>query len=147
MRSSRNCAQAVFAALCEAHHLQGGAVLKALTPFPGLALRGETCGAVTGALMALGLVYGREDMSDWRAYLRSIPPARRFCAQFAAEHGGTACREILQAKLGRSYDLASKGELMKYAADGGPGACAGVVASAARIASKLINGKAGHEAR
>jgi len=53
--------------------------LKALTPFPGIALRGETCGAVIGPLMAIGLVYGRDDLGDWKGYLASLPPSRRFC--------------------------------------------------------------------
>jgi hypothetical protein len=59
-----NCAQTSFAILNEEHDLHGDQILKALTPFPGIALRGETCGAVPGSLMALGLVYGRENLKD-----------------------------------------------------------------------------------
>lgn len=140
---SQNCAQAVFATLCEGHDLDGGPILRALTPFPGLALRGETCGAVTGALLALGLVYGRDELTDWKGYLRSLPPARRFCSQFAAENGGTACRAILEAKLGRGYDLADKAQALQYAASGGPAACSQVVASAVRLASQLIERRGG----
>lgn len=55
---SGNCAQASFAVLQEEFELDSGEILKALTPFPGIALRGETCGAVVGCLMALGLVVG-----------------------------------------------------------------------------------------
>ena len=54
---SGNCAQTSFAVLQEEFDLDAGEVLRALTPFPGIALRGETCGAVVGCLMALGLVY------------------------------------------------------------------------------------------
>lgn len=55
-----NCAQTTFLTLGEAFDLEDSdAVLKALTPFPGIALRGETCGVVIGSLMALGLIYGR----------------------------------------------------------------------------------------
>ena len=61
---SGNCAQTCFAILNEEYDLDGGQILKALTPFPGIALRGETCGAVIGSLMALGLVYGRDDLKD-----------------------------------------------------------------------------------
>jgi hypothetical protein len=58
-----NCAQTSFIALQEQFELEdGGAILKALTPFPGIALRGETCGTVVGSLMALGLVYGRGNL-------------------------------------------------------------------------------------
>lgn len=46
---SGNCAQSAFAALQEQFNLDGENILKALTPFPGLALRGEACGAVVGS--------------------------------------------------------------------------------------------------
>jgi hypothetical protein len=55
-----NCAQTSFITLQESFDLEDGGILKALTPLPGIALRGETCGAVIGSLMALGLVYGRD---------------------------------------------------------------------------------------
>ncbi len=138
---SGNCAQTSFAILCEEHNLEGAQILKALTPFPGLALRGETCGAVTGSLMALGLVYGRDDLSDWKGYLGSLPAARRFCGRFEEENGSTACGAILHEKLGRSFDLADRFEAIEYAQSGGPDACTQVVASAVEIASEGIQKK------
>ena len=75
LNTSKNCAQTSFVVLQQEFGLQGKEILKALTPFPGIALRGETCGAVIGCMMALGLVYGREDLGDWKGYLRSLPPA------------------------------------------------------------------------
>ena len=137
MRSG-NCAQTSFALLNETFDLDGEQVLRALTPFPGIALRGETCGAVTGSLMALGLVYGRNDIKDWNAYIRSLPPARRFCARFAEGEGGTTCSAILQKRLGRDFDLDDKMEAMQYATSGGPAACAEVVANAVTIAAESI---------
>src|SRR5512137_629296 len=89
-----NCAQTSFAVLHEEFHLDGGPILKALTPFPGIALRGETCGAVVGCLMAIGLVYGRDNLDDWKGYLASLPPARRFCRRFEEQHGSTMCSAI-----------------------------------------------------
>ena len=53
LRISGNCAQTSFLALQEQFGLEDGSILKALTVFPGIALRGETCGAVVGCLMAL----------------------------------------------------------------------------------------------
>ena len=133
-----NCAQTSFAILNEEHDLDGDQVLKALTPFPGIALRGETCGAVVGSLMALGLVYGRDDLKDWSAYIRSLPPARSFCARFEESHGSLACSAILEEKLGQTYDLADKAEALHYAVSGGPEACAEIVAFAVEIASESI---------
>ena len=138
---SGNCAQTSFAILNEEHNLDGTQILRALTPFPGIALRGETCGAVIGSLMALGLVYGRDDLKDWRGYIGSLPPARRFCKRFEEENGSTACGTILRGKLGRDFDLADKVEAMEYATSGGPEACAEVVARAVEIASEGITKK------
>ncbi len=135
---SKNCAQTSFAALQDEFNLEGGTILKALTPFPGIALRGETCGAVIGCLMALGLVYGRENLDDWKGYLASLPPSRRFCRRFEEENGSTACAAILENKLGRSYDLANRVDALKYAAGGGQKTCGKVIESAVQITAEII---------
>jgi C_GCAxxG_C_C family probable redox protein len=139
LAESGNCAQTAFAVLQEAFDLEGGPILRALTPFPGIALRGETCGAVTGCLMALGLVYGRDELDDWRGYIGSLPPARRFCRRFSEQHGGTACADVLIEKLGRDYDLADRTQALAYVTSDGPEACAQVVAGATVIASELLS--------
>lgn len=135
---SRNCAQTSFAVLQREYDLGGDAVLKALTAFPGIALRGETCGAVTGCLMAIGLVYGRDRLDDWRGYLASLPPSRDFCRRFEELHGSTSCASLLEAKLGRRVDLANRRGSAEYVAAGGPQACDGIVASAVEIAAAII---------
>ena len=135
---SGNCAQTAFAVLQERFDLEGGQVLRALTPLPGIALRGETCGAVIGALMALGLVHGRDDLDDWRGYLRSLPAARRFCARFEEVNGSTSCSAILHRKLGRAFDLSDKAEALAYVAVGGPQVCGEVVGRAVELACEAI---------
>lgn len=134
----RNCAQSSFAVLQDTFDLDGDAILKALTPFPGIALRGETCGAVVGSLMAVGLVYGRDDLEDWPGYLGALPPARRFTRRFEERNASTECRAILEAKLGRRFNLADPADSMKYVQAGGPEACGEVVAGAVQMAAELI---------
>jgi C_GCAxxG_C_C family probable redox protein len=138
LAQSGNCAQTSFAVLQEEFDLDGGEILKALTPFPGIALRGETCGAVVGCLMALGLVFGRDKLDDWKGYISSLPPARRFCRRFEEEHGSTACASILEAKLGRRFNLADRAESAEYLSARGAQTCGEVVASAVQIAAKTI---------
>lgn len=138
LKRSKNCSQTSFAVLQNEFNLEGEAILKALTPFPGIALRGETCGAVIGGLMALGLVYGRDNLEDWKGYLASLPPSRRFCRLFVEENGSTACAAILETKLGRSYDLADRVDALKYAARGGQKTCGKVIESAVQIATEII---------
>ncbi len=134
----RNCAQTSFSVLQKEFGLEGDAILKALTPFPGIALRGETCGALIGSLMAIGLVYGRDDLEDWHAYLGSLPPARRFARRFEELHGSTACEHILEAKLGRKFNLADTGESLEYVQAGGPQVCGEILAGAAQTAAEII---------
>lgn len=138
---SKNCAQTSFAVLQQEFDLDGNEILKALTPFPGIALRGETCGAVIGCLMAIGSVYGREDLDDWKGYLVSLPPSRRFCRRFEEQHGSTACADLLEAKLGKRYDLADRIDALKYAAAGGKKACGELITSAVNIAAEIIQKK------
>lgn len=84
--------------------------------------------------MALGFVYGRDGLDDWRGYLASLPAARRFCRRFVEQHGSSACGCILKEKLKRDFDLADTTEALEYAAAGGPEARAEDVAGGVQIA-------------
>lgn len=138
---SGNCAQSAFAALQEHFNLDGENILKALTPFPGLALRGEACGAVVGSLMALGLVYGRDDLTDKKRYVASLPSARRFCTEFEKKYSSTSCTDILEENMGRKFNLADSIESKEYLLAGGQKVCGEVVENAVQIASALIRRK------
>lgn len=135
---SGNCAQSTFAALNDEFELNAAGTLKALTPMPGIAIRGETCGAVVGSLAALGIVYGRERLDDQPGMKRALKLSRRFCRWFEGEFGGTTCRDVLDAGLGEPFDLARPEQFMAYAQCGGPQHCAHVVARSAGEAARII---------
>jgi len=138
---SKNCAQTSFAVLQEEFDLEGGSILKALTPFPGIALRGETCGAVIGCMMAIGLVYGRDDLDNWKGYLKSLPPSRRFCRRFENEYGSISCADLLEKNLGHRYDLANRVDALKYVVTGGVKTCGKIITSAVEISAEIITKK------
>jgi C_GCAxxG_C_C family probable redox protein len=135
---SGNCAQSSFLALSKQFSLGDSTTLKALTPFPGIALRGETCGAVVGSLLALGLVYGRDRLDDWEGYLRSLRPARSFCRAFEREFGSTMCSGVLTSLFGRAYNLADPTEAEEWRQAGSREKCSRVVATACRLAAAKI---------
>jgi C_GCAxxG_C_C family probable redox protein len=135
---SGHCAQASFAALDQYYALGGGPTLKALTPLPGIALRGETCGAVLGPLLALGLVFGRERLDDQAGFLQALPPSREFCRRFEQEVGSTRCADILESNHGRSFDLARQADFKAYCDCGGLESCSAVIRSGVRIAATII---------
>jgi C_GCAxxG_C_C family probable redox protein len=140
LKMSGNCAQTTFLSLQEVFELEDGAILKALTPFPGIGLRGETCGAVTGSLMALGLVYGRDKdkLNDWPAYLSSLPPARRFCRAFEKEFGSTMCGDIVEKQFGKRFNLADPADALEWVNRGAVDKCGDVIRHGVRITAEII---------
>jgi len=141
LKISGNCAQTSFIVLQEQFGLDNGSILKALTGFPGIALRGETCGAVVGCLMALDLVYGREKLDDWEGYGRALRHGRKFCRGFEKELGSTMCGDIVESIFGKRYNLANPVEAEEWQKAGAVEKCSGVVTAAVRIAARIIISK------
>lgn len=139
LAESGHCAQTSFSVLNDYFELDGANTLKALTPMPGIALRGEVCGAVTGALMALGIVFGRDQLNDLAGFQRSLPPARAFCRLFESQQGSIQCGDILEQEFGRRFDLAKRRDFVDYLRCGGADKCRTVVQSAVRIAAEQID--------
>lgn len=138
MNACHHCAQASYVVLEEQFGLGESAILKALTPLPGIGERGETCGAVIGSLLALGLVIGRDRLDDWNGYRASLIPARRFCERFEDEFGSTMCADILEKQFGRRFDLGNEMDLAEFQASGATEKCSAVVRKAVRITADLI---------
>jgi C_GCAxxG_C_C family probable redox protein len=138
MERSHNCAQSTFYVLSEQFGLGGDDILKALTPLPGMAERGETCGAMTGALMAMGLIYGRENLEDWDKYRSSLLPANKFCQLFQKELGSSLCCQIQERAFGKSYNLMDDEELQEFQRAGATTKCSRVVQKACRLAADII---------
>jgi C_GCAxxG_C_C family probable redox protein len=135
---SGSCAQGTLLALQEQFHLGDASTLKAATVMPGIALRGETCGAVIGSLMAIGLAYGRENLDDWEQLLRALRPARRFCRKFEEEFGSLMCRDVHKLMVGKSFNLADPAQAEEFAKAGGAKKCRVPCEKAARIVGEII---------
>jgi C_GCAxxG_C_C family probable redox protein len=88
-----NCSQAVFAAFASRFGLSDETALKLSSPFGGgIARRGEVCGALTGALMVLGLQHGNFDPQRKE---NTYQIAEKFVREFKVRHGAILCRELL----------------------------------------------------
>ncbi len=140
MEISNNCAQSSYLALTEQFEIKGDEVLKALTPLPGIAERGETCGALTGTLMVFGLIYGRgkNNLHDWKVYRDSLIPSGKFCRLFEKELGSTLCHDIQEIKFGRSFQLTNPEDLREFQEADATVKCSSVVRKAVRIAAEII---------
>jgi C_GCAxxG_C_C family probable redox protein len=95
-----SCSQAVAAALSGPLGLEREKALKISQAFGGgLARMGLTCGAVTGALMIIGLKYGRTRPEDDEAREKTYRLVREFYRRFQEIHGSTICRELIGVDL------------------------------------------------
>jgi C_GCAxxG_C_C family probable redox protein len=99
----------------------------------GMARMGETCGAITGALMVIGLKYGMTKAKDEKARDKTYKLAQEFATRFKERHGSVVCRELL------GYDL-GKPEERKLALEKGlfTSLCPEFVQDAAEIVKKLL---------
>jgi len=129
-----NCAQSVFAAFAEKNGMDAEAALLTASAFGGgMGRMQQTCGAVTGALMALGLEkgYTHPDQQEEKdtAYLQ----ARELMERFREEFGALDCSELLGHSL-----LTEEGRMMIKDKHLSELVCARCVRVAAGIVEDLI---------
>ena len=127
------CSQAVFATFAPELGLDEKTALKIGTCFNSGMRKGEVCGACTGALMALGLKFGQDDIKDTQSRLKSNEVAVRFLDEFKKENGDYICNKLLgcdiTTKEGVEYALENK-LFFEF--------CPKMVESAANIAQRII---------
>lgn len=107
----RGRTQSVLAALQEKLNVGSKEVFKAGSALAGgVARRGETCGALTGAIMAVCCLAGRERLEDREQYGKAMEEANRVYEQFREKIGHTLCSEIHKIRYGKVYHLINPGE-------------------------------------
>ncbi|HLO78589.1 MAG TPA: C-GCAxxG-C-C family protein, partial [Magnetospirillum sp.] len=97
----------------------------------GMAQTAGPCGAVTGAVMGLGLAFGRKDGSG--SVDQSYDAVKTFVNGFTAEFGSTACAELLGCHLGTAegQQTFTEGRLWKR--------CMTYTGRATELAAKIID--------
>ncbi|MGN0619513.1 MAG: C-GCAxxG-C-C family protein [Ruminiclostridium sp.] len=100
-----NCSQAVLTAFAPDFGLDEQLALRLGTSFGGGARNGEICGAVSGALLVLGLKYGHYISTDNRQKSRAYEIAADYTRRFKEVNGSIVCRELL------GYDLTKPDEM------------------------------------
>lgn len=94
--SEYNCAQSVLRSVLEHKKLQFPEATQAMAAFGGgIAHQGETCGAVSGALAAIGVVLGSKISSVVDHKNRSYEVADEFLKRFNGEFGTTHCSGLV----------------------------------------------------
>lgn len=131
------CSQTSFYALNKVFNLNADEFVKAFASMPGIALRGETCGAVSGSLMAIALVF-EEDIFDEENKRLSREPSFSFCSEFEKEYGSTRCRDVIEHVTGKKYNVIKPEDYEVLGQEGVYSHCSAIVKKAVHIAADII---------
>lgn len=127
------CSQALLSVFGPDLGLDRETALKVSAAFGGgMARLGETCGAVSGAVMVIGLKYGHFEARDEQAKEKTYRLAREFVAGFEAVHGSTVCRELLGCDISTPEGLRSAREQKLFST-----VCPKYVQTAAEIIERM----------
>lgn len=95
-----NCTQAVLSTYGPRFGLDREHALKIAGAFGSGMGMGETCGAVTGALMVIGLKHTRVKGGGLFSHERTEDLSQEFVEHFNARNGTTICRKLLGCDVG-----------------------------------------------
>jgi C_GCAxxG_C_C family probable redox protein len=129
-----SCSQAVLAAYGDDFGLDREVALRVAAGFGGgMGRMAQTCGAVTGAYMLIGMKYGNVDAKERRAKEKTYELVREFAGRFTGHHGSLLCRELLGCDLStpEGFQLAKERKLADTV-------CANLVRDAAAIIGEIV---------
>lgn len=127
-----DCAQHVFGEFAPQLGLDRETALKISAYHGGGMWEGWTCGAVVGALMAIGLKYGQGDDPDMEKKNLMLAKGTEFKAKFAERCGSCICKELLGYRIPEEMEKITAEN--KFAT-----VCAPVVAAACEICAEILN--------
>ncbi len=139
-----NCAQATAVVFAADFGLDPAVVLQ-LTAGLGGGIGGlrETCGAVSAMALLAGLAAGPYAPDDHAAKTALYDLVKRWHAEFVKRHGSACCRELLE-RAGISPDAQPTRRDADYYAKR---PCPRLVASAAELVARSLNGSRGPRSR
>jgi C_GCAxxG_C_C family probable redox protein len=128
-----NCAQSVFAPFAKRFGVDMDTAFKIATPFGGgLGHGGQVCGAVSGALMSIGLAKGTSAY-DKEKKDACYALAVAFQERFRALHGDVTCPGLLGLDIGEPDELKKVRELGLFHS-----LCPKLVGDAAEIVAEML---------
>lgn len=138
-----NCSQSVFSVFADEYGLDPALARKIATGLgAGVGRTGNLCGAVSGAILALGLIKGMNslDEPEWRN--KSYALDQKFIQEFTARFGSIQCPVLL------GYNMAVPEEMEEAQKLGvAKKVCPGLIKGAVEILEEILSNINGSEDR
>jgi len=129
-----NCSQSVLGAFAEDFGIPLETSLCIASGFGGgISRKGEVCGAVSGAVMAIGLASGSSDPQDKEAKEHTYILVQQFTGAFRDKHTHVRCPDLLGMDIGNPEALQQVRQQNLFET-----ICPGLVEDAARIVAAVI---------
>lgn len=136
------CAQTAVAAIFESLNIWNEDVFRAASGLAdGLGLTGDgSCGALVGASMVIGYLYGRgkEDFSDMYKPMKSYGLVKKLHDEYVEKFGSCRCYDVQEKLIGRTYNMWDPEELKEAFKSGMVNHCSDLVGKVAQMATKII---------
>jgi len=99
----------------------------------GIGHKGSVCGALTGAVMAIGMNIGRTNSTDRKTLQKVYDKCQRIWEEFEKEFGKTNCFDLTGTHLDNEE------ERQKWLAAGGREKCADLVEKTAQMICSVLD--------
>jgi C_GCAxxG_C_C family probable redox protein len=128
-----SCSMAVLAVYCEKLGMDKETAYKVSSGFGGGMHLDQTCGAVTGAFMVIGLKFGRTKAGDIEAKMKVNRLTNEFAKRFKERCGSIECTSLLGCSIStpEGFEEAKKKDLFRQV-------CPKYVISAAEILDEIL---------
>ena len=129
-----NCSQSILSSFSDEFGLNRDIALKLAIGFGGgMGRLGKTCGAVTGALMVIGLKYGNASIEDNAAKEKTYGLVQKYIKKFTKINGSIICNDLLNSDISTLEGLNSANEKNLFTT-----LCPNFVRTSAEILEKIL---------
>ncbi len=136
------CAQTAIAAIFESLGIWSDDVFKAASGLADvLGLTGDgSCGALVGASMVIGYLFGRErkDFKNMYKPMKSYELVKELHDKYIQKYGSCRCHDVQEKVVGRTYNLWNEDELKEAFKSGMIEHCSTLVGDVAKLATEII---------
>ncbi|MEN3202136.1 MAG: C-GCAxxG-C-C family protein [Atribacterota bacterium] len=134
-RQGFNCAESVLLGLCDHLGIENSLIPRIATGFGGgIGHTGNICGAITGAVMALGIRFGRENPQDKDSRDRLYLLVETFLKEIEETLGYLDCLNLIGVRLN------TKEGLERYREENLRLKCQQIVETVENIARRYLRG-------